>query len=48
MRRGSKLRAALPGHTEGRSNTSAKGFASLARGGDILFHEICRNFGFDT
>jgi hypothetical protein len=35
-------------HTEGCSKTSAKGFASLARGGDILFHEICRNFGFDT
>ena len=35
-------------HTEGRSKTSAKGFASLARGGDILFHEICRNLGFDT
>jgi hypothetical protein len=35
-------------HTEGRSKTSVKGFASLARGGDILFHEICRNFGFDT
>jgi hypothetical protein len=35
-------------HTEGRSKTGVKGFASLARGGDILFHEICRNFGFDT
>jgi hypothetical protein len=35
-------------HTEGCSKTSAKGFASLARGGDILFHEICRNFGFGT
>ena len=35
-------------HTEGRSKTSVKGFASLARGGDILFHEVCRNFGFDT
>jgi hypothetical protein len=35
-------------HTEGRTKTSVKGFASLARGSDILFHEICRNFGFDT
>jgi hypothetical protein len=35
-------------HTEGRSKSSVKGFASLARGGDILFHEICRAFGFDT
>jgi hypothetical protein len=34
--------------TGGRSKTDVKGFASLARGGDILFHEICRNFGFDT
>jgi hypothetical protein len=35
-------------HTEGRSKNSVKGFASLARGGDILFHEICRRSGFDT
>jgi hypothetical protein len=35
-------------HTAGRSKSRVKGFASLARGGDILFHEICRNFGFDT
>ena len=35
-------------HTEGGSKSSVKGFASLARGGDILFHEICRSFGFDT
>jgi hypothetical protein len=32
--------------TEGRGKTSVKGFASLARGGDILFHEICRNLPF--
>ncbi|VFU10501.1 hypothetical protein [Methylocella tundrae] len=38
----------IAGHTEGRSKSSVKGFASLARGGDILFHEICRKFGFDT
>lgn len=35
-------------HTEGRSKSSVNGFASLARGGDILYHEICRNFGIDT
>jgi hypothetical protein len=35
-------------HAEGGSKSSVKGFASLARGGDILFHEICRNFGFET
>jgi hypothetical protein len=35
-------------HTEGRSKSSVMGFASLARGGDILYHEICRNFGVDT
>jgi hypothetical protein len=35
-------------HTEGRSKSSVRGFASLARGGDVLFHEICRNLGFDT
>jgi hypothetical protein len=35
-------------HTEDRSMGNVKAFASLARGGCILFHEICRNFGFDT
>jgi hypothetical protein len=35
-------------HTGGWSKAGVKGFASLARGGDILFHEICRNFGFNT
>jgi hypothetical protein len=30
------------------AKNSIKGFASLARGGDILFHEICRSFGFGT
>ncbi len=32
----------------GRPPESVKGFASLARGGDILFHEICRKLGFET
>ena len=35
-------------HTEGWREGNVKAFASLARGGDILFHEVCRNFGFDT
>jgi hypothetical protein len=38
----------IASHTDGRSKTSVKGFGSLARGGDILFHEICRIFGLDT
>jgi hypothetical protein len=35
-------------HTSGLNKASVKGFASLARGGDILFHEICRGLGFET
>lgn len=35
-------------YTEDRSKSGVKAFASLARGGDILFHEICRSLGFDT
>jgi hypothetical protein len=35
-------------HAQDRSPTEVKGFASLARGGDILFHETCRRLGFDT
>ena len=31
-----------------RSVETVRGFASLARGGDILFHEVCRSFGIDT
>jgi hypothetical protein len=34
--------------TNGLAKTGVKGFASLARGGDILFHEICRSLGFET
>jgi hypothetical protein len=30
------------------TRTSIKGFASLARGGDILFHEVCRALGIET
>ena len=35
-------------HTAGRAPQSVRGFASLARGGDILFHEVCRKLGFET
>jgi hypothetical protein len=31
-----------------RSLDTVRGFASLARGGDILFHEVCRCFGIAT
>jgi hypothetical protein len=32
----------------GRNVETVRGFASLARGGDILFHEVCRSFGIAT
>jgi len=35
-------------HITTRSAEAVKGFASLARGGDILFHEVCRSLGIDT
>lgn len=35
-------------HTADHVPSKVKGFASLARGGDILFHEICRKLGFET
>jgi len=31
-----------------REKKDVKGFASLARGGDILFHEVCRESGIET
>ena len=31
-----------------RDKGTVKGFASLARGGDILFHEVCRELGIGT
>ena len=31
-----------------RDKRDVKGFASLARGGDILFHEVCRESGIET
>jgi hypothetical protein len=35
-------------HVGSRDKNDVKGFASLARGGDILFHEGCRKFGIAT
>jgi hypothetical protein len=35
-------------HVGARNVDSVRGFASLARGGDILFHEVCRSFGIAT
>jgi len=35
-------------HVGTRPVETVRGFASLARGGDILFHEICRSFGIAT
>jgi hypothetical protein len=35
-------------HIADRNIEAVKGFASLARGGDILFHEACRSLGIDT
>jgi len=33
---------------DARDKKNVKGFASLARGGDILFHEVCRESGIET
>jgi hypothetical protein len=35
-------------HVETFDKKDVEGFASLARGGDILFHEACREFGIGT
>ena len=35
-------------HVSGHDKNDVKGFASLARGSDILFHETCREFGIGT
>ncbi len=45
---GAEIERRILRHTSGLDKASVKGFASLARGGDILFHEICRKLGFDT
>jgi len=35
-------------HVGTRDKNDVKGFASLARGGEILFHEVCRECGIGT
>jgi hypothetical protein len=45
---GEEIERRIARQTSGLAKTSVKGFASLARGGDILFHEICRGLGFET
>jgi hypothetical protein len=35
-------------HVWARNIDTVRGFASLARGGDIVFHEVCRSFGIAT
>ena len=45
---GAEIERRILRHTIGMNQASVKGFASLARGGDILFHEICRKLGFTT
>ena len=36
------IEACVDCQTRGREKNDVTGYASLARGGDILFHEICR------
>jgi hypothetical protein len=43
-----RIRAAIASYLEGRPGKPLVGFASGARGGDILFHEECRAAGIAT
>lgn len=43
-----RIRAAVIGFLESRAESQVVGFASGARGGDILFHEECRAAGIAT
>lgn len=45
---GAEIERRIRRHTADRIQQNVKGFASLARGGDILFHEVCRKLGFET
>jgi hypothetical protein len=45
---GAEIERRIRRHTADRVPGNVKGFASLARGGDILFHEVCRKLGFET
>jgi hypothetical protein len=42
------IEACVDRQTRGREKKDVAGYASLARGGDILFHEICRERDFRT
>ena len=42
------IEACVERQTQGREKSDVTGYASLARGGDILFHEICREHDFAT
>jgi hypothetical protein len=42
------IEACVDCQTRGREKNDVAGYASLARGGDILFHEICRERDFRT
>jgi hypothetical protein len=42
------IEACVDCQTRGREKNDVVGYASLARGGDILFHEICRERDFRT
>jgi hypothetical protein len=42
------IAACVERQTQGREISDVTGYASLARGGDILFHEICRQHAFAT
>ena len=43
-----ELAARISYQVGARDKKDVKGFASLARGGDILFHEVCREAGIET
>jgi hypothetical protein len=42
------IRDAISRIQKDESNKAIRGFASLARGGDIIFHEICRSLSIET
>jgi hypothetical protein len=43
-----RIARAIAPYAPSRSGEPVRGFASAARGGDILFHERCRAFGIPT
>jgi hypothetical protein len=42
------IEACVGRQTQGYEKSEVTGYASLARGGDILFHEVCREHNFAT